>query len=334
MIGVQLRGRLGNQMFQYAAARTLSERLGHSLILASNTLGRPFGVVAHWLGVDGRPPYAGKQQNGILHKAFGCGPTFLLARAFELACPALFHHTFSPRWLTTGEGYSYEAFDESFFKIKSSTWLIGWFQSERYFTGNSDRVREWFKPRQKDARRVADVIARWPVSPEDMVAVHIRRGDYAQIRDGVSDHNQGWLLPMTYYHNALDRIPRNTTLAIFSDDPEWAENAFASRRPWISRGNSALVDMLLMARCRYNVTANSSFSWWAAWLNTRPDKVVFAPKYHLGWNIGCWVPGGIDVPGWEYLKIITNPPRARLDMTDQSNVREIRSLANFTPPRT
>src|SRR5947208_1728535 len=108
MIGLQLKGRLGNQMFQYAAARTLAERLRQPLVLASYTHGRPFGLAAHWLGMDERTPYAGKQQNGILHAAFGRGPNFLLGRALELALPCvqrvLFNQTFSPQRLTTDNG--------------------------------------------------------------------------------------------------------------------------------------------------------------------------------------------------------------------------------------
>ena len=308
MIGLQLRGRLGNQMFQYAAARTLAERLRHTLVLASYTISRRFGLAGHWLGLDERPPYTGKQQNGILCAAFGCGPNFLFGRALELGLPferVLFREAFSPRRLSTDQGHSYEVFDELFFRIKSQTWLSGWFQSERYFVENAKRVREWFQPMPKDARRLDEIVAGWPASSDNMVAVHVRRGDYALIRDGLSDHREGWSLPMKYYHNALDRVPRDAALAIFSDDPEWAQREFANRRPWVSWGNSAVVDMFLIARCRYNVTANSSFSWWAAWLNNRQDKVVLAPKFHLGWKVGCWVPGGVEVAGWEYLQIIS-----------------------------
>jgi Glycosyl transferase family 11 len=307
VIGIQLKGRLGNQMFQYAAARTLAERLGHALVLAGHTVGRPFGVAGHWLGVDKRPPYTGMQQNGILHAAFGRGPSFVYGRALELGLLSfqhvLFHQTFSPRRLTTAEGHSYEVFDQSLFELRSHTWLSGWFQSEGYFAANSARVREWFQPRAEDALRLQEIVAGWPAAPEGMVAVHVRRRDYGQIRDSLSHNDQGWMLPMSYYRIALDRVPRGAALAVFSDDPNWAEREFADRRPWVSRDNSAVVDMFLMARCRWNVTANSSFSWWAAWLNTWRDKVVFAPMYHLGWRFGCWVPGGIEVAGWEYLHV-------------------------------
>lgn len=102
---------------------------------------------------------------------------------------------------------------------------------------------------------------------------------------------------------ALVQLPIGLTVAIFSDDPDWAEREFRKWQPWVSRGESAVVDLFLMARCRYDIIVSSSFSWWAAWLNEQPGKVVFAPKYHLGWRLGRWVPGGIEVPSWNYLKV-------------------------------
>ena len=91
---------------------------------------------------------------------------------------------------------------------------------------------------------------------------------------------------------------------MFSDEPDWAAAEFAHRNPWVSRDNSAALDMYLISRCRWNIIANSSLSWWAAWLNEQPDKIVIAPQYHLGWRVGCWAPGGIDVPGWHYLNVV------------------------------
>lgn len=294
-------------MFQYATARTLAERVGCGLVLAGNTLGRRFGLVGHWLALDEAPGLKGMQQNGVLRAAFERGPDFYLGRAVELAFPCfkwlLFPRAFSPRMTSVCDSMAFEEFDETIFNQVSGTWLSGWFQSEKYFAPNADRVRGWFQPTRRCSRRANELMRQWPSSPENMVGIHVRRGDYARIRDGLGQADQGWLLAMSYYHNALDHIPRDAPLALFSDEPDWAANEFSYRHPWISRGNSAAVDMYLMSQCRWNITANSSFSWWAAWLNAHANKVVFAPKYHLGWRIGNWVPGGIDVAGWKYLDV-------------------------------
>jgi hypothetical protein len=189
--------------------------VGHTLVLASCTIARPFGVVARWLGIDSQAQYAGKQQNGLLNAVFGCGPNFLLGRALELSLPSLqrilFRQSFSPRRVITHQGHSYELFYESFFTINSHTWLSGWFQSEGYFAGNAERVREWFRPKPEDGQRANEIIAQWPTSPEGIVAVHIRRGDY----DGLSDRNEGWLLTAKYYRTALDRSSRCESGYIF-----------------------------------------------------------------------------------------------------------------------
>ena len=309
MIGIQLKGRLGNQMFQYAAARTLAERNGCALLLAGNTLGRRFGIAGHWLTLDEAPGLKGMQQNGVLRAAFECGPNFYLGRAVELTLPwlngMLFPRTFSPRRRALHDGQTFEQFDEAVFSQVSGTWLSGWFQSERYFAENRESVRQWFEPRPAHAREIRELVATWPAPPSEMVAIHVRRGDYALIRDGVGDDEQGWLLPMSYYDDALTRVPANAPLAVFSDDPDWAAQAFADRRPWVSRHNSSVIDMMLMAHCRWNITANSSFSWWAGWLNPHPQKVVIAPRHHLGWKIGQWLPGGIEVEGWNYITVRT-----------------------------
>jgi len=299
-------------MFQYATARTLAEQLDTTLIMSGYTFSRRLEIIGHVLGLDKQRVnkdalQLGMQASALLQSAFGCGPTFVQGRLVELAEPLLrplfCPHYFTPRCeLLDESGRTFEVYDESLSGIKAGTWLEGWFQSEKYFVSNSTRIRDWFRPTQVVKTRLGEVMAEWPELPERMVAIHVRRGDYALIRDGLSDAQHGWVLPLQYYRDALKRLPADAALAIFSDDPDWAAQAFADRHPWVSRNNSAAVDMMLIAQCRYNVIANSSFSWWAAWLNAHANKIILAPKYHLGWRVGRWVPGGIEVAGWTYLE--------------------------------
>lgn len=311
MIGVQLKGRLGNQMFEYAAARTLAERLDCPLLVAGHTTGRRYGVIGHFLQeVPTLKSYLGKsnayQWNGILHSAFGCGPTVVSGRLVELTIPVLrrsmMRRTFRPSQFVVGREH-HERYDDAFWEASCGTWLEGWFQSEHYFARNRDRIARWFSPRPRHQEQLADRMSRWPRSPNEMVGIHIRRGDYANIRGALSNASQGWMLPTRYYRDALERVPRGTGLAVFSDDPDWAERELADLRPWVSRGNDPVVDMLLLAQCKWNITSNSSFSWWSGWLNRSLDKVVLAPRFHLGWRVGRWVPDGIQVEGWHYLDV-------------------------------
>jgi hypothetical protein len=305
VIGIQLKGRLGNQMFQYAAARTLAERIGCATLFAGNTLDWRFGLIGHYIGLDQAGRLKGAQHNGVLHAAFGHGPHFFMGRAIELASPALrrlfFPRAFSPSHMVVSEGSRFEQFDPKFFGQTSGTWLSGWFQSDKYFLTAADRVRAWFKPNDRQFAAIEAVMRVWPAAPESMASVHVRRGDYRSMKFGVA--KSSWALPISYYREAFKRIPSDVRIAMFSDDPDWAAYKFADLRPWISRTQTPVLDLHLMARCRWLVTANSSFSWWAAWLNSRPDRAIFAPKYHLGWRIGQWLPGGIDVAGWTYIDV-------------------------------
>jgi hypothetical protein len=134
------------------------------------------------------------------------------------------------------------------------------------------------------AAAVAAQIKTFPVNPDTMVAIHVRRGDYLAQRDVFSHREIGWALLPSYYQRALAQLPEGLRLAVFSDDVPYARSLLADLNPWLSEGNDHISDLFLMASCRYMIIANSSFSRWAEWLNRSPDKVVITPKYYVGWR--------------------------------------------------
>jgi hypothetical protein len=174
-------------------------------------------------------------------------------------------------------------FDSKFFALGSTVSLFGYFQSERYFSGIAGKLRDYFQPREgfgPQAQAIADAIARSALP----VSVHIRRGDYVKSAETARVHG---VLGATYYRKALSilqgALASPITVFVFSDDPVDAEAVldFVPRdnlvhvrgdpdRPW--------EDMALMGQCRHHVIANSSFSWWGAWLNSSSDKIVVAPR--------------------------------------------------------
>jgi hypothetical protein len=174
-------------------------------------------------------------------------------------------------------------FDPNFFALGRSVSLYGYFQSEYYFADIADKLRDYFQPRDAlgpQAQAMADMIARSDIP----VSVHIRRGDYVKSAETARVHGS---LGAAYYKKALHvlqgTLASRITLFVFSDDPGDADAAldFVPRdhlfhvrgdpdRPW--------EDMALMTRCRHHVIANSSFSWWGAWLNPNLDKIVVAPR--------------------------------------------------------
>jgi hypothetical protein len=140
-----------------------------------------------------------------------------------------------------------------------------------------------------------------------MAAIHVRRTDYLTHPEcqmsPLGDPELGLTLPSAYYTKALSSLPSGLKFAIFSDDPGFASELFAHLDPWVSPGDSPARDMLLMSSCRFQVIANSSFSWWAAWLNRAQNKVIIAPRFHMGWRIRTWYPGDTEVDGWQYVDV-------------------------------
>ena len=136
------------------------------------------------------------------------------------------------------------------------------------------------------------------VTGEKSVAVHIRRGDYLQINGA---------LPMDYYERALrlicDKMGKDLSFYIFSDDLDYCrdyfkrhENALNITYVQYESDNTTLDDLLIMSKCKSMIIANSTYSWWAAWLNQNPDKIVICPEW------GMW--SGDFYPGeWERLPV-------------------------------
>lgn len=302
MIAVQLLGQLGNQMFQYAAARLTAERLGMPLMVHGdllNQLDQTFfdrGGVAGELG----DAFPGVKQSkaGVMLQAWRRTAG---QKAYGEVSSELFPLMFTPRGPKDLTLANSEAYDNRFETLVDGTVFYGFFQSERYFKAEQAKVRQWYVPSAGSLAQIDKLERTLPAPVDQMVCIHVRRGDYLAQRDGAADPALGWALPHSYYEAALARIPKGVKFAVFSDDTDYARKVFGHLEPWVSQGQSGLVDMMLMARCRHMIIANSSMSWWSAWLNSRKDKVVIAPKYHLGCHIGRWVPGDIEVEGWEYI---------------------------------
>jgi hypothetical protein len=304
MIGVDLAGGLGNQLFQYAAARVAAQRLGCSLVVRHAPVGPRSLLRNIWyrrvLADVGAFPRVSQAALGIaLHAA-----SELIGDASSSRIRSyLFPNVFSPTVLKIeGSPYGNEIYDSRFREIESGTLLRGYFQSPQYFSGFEHDVAHWFTPSSECQAAVAALVETFPAPPDRMVAIHVRRGDYLAQRDVFSHPETGWALPTRYYKQAIEQLPPSLKLAVFSDDIHYAQSLFGQYDPWLPPGNDRLVDLFLMASCRYMIIANSSYSWWAAWLNSRSDKIVIAPKYHVGWRMKTWYFRDIRTPGWHYVE--------------------------------
>lgn len=159
----------------------------------------------------------------------------------------------------------------SFFnKTLKNTYLNGYWQNQHFFLKHKEDVLNIFKFKEPENL----------FNKKNTVAVHIRRGDYL-INKAAKDVLG--VLPQDYYFNAFDFIfekVSNSIFYIFSDDINWAKNNFKYKNInfVFAENQNPCADLNQMSLCEHNIIANSSFSWWGAWLNRNPDKIVIAPQ--------------------------------------------------------
>ena len=152
--------------------------------------------------------------------------------------------------------------------------MNGYFQSEEFFANITSEIRDEFTAVKLSSDRVKELRAEINAKPS--IAVHIRRGDYSASR-------AHFTLPGHYYNEAIRNLETETNplrLFFFSDDPEWVNSQpFAKKGTVVSDGVlSAIEEFAIMRSCDHFVIANSTFSWWAAWLGSNPAKRVIAPS--------------------------------------------------------
>lgn len=276
MIIVKLMGGLGNQMFQYAAGRSLAYRNNTELKLdisflesiQTGSTRRAYelqflnitGDVAspsEILRLTGMPPNRFKRYLLPLTKALGFSRD-----AGHIHEEAHFH------------------FDPAFLHLPDNTYLTGYWQSEKYFNDIKEMIRREFTvrlPLGGGDRSVADRI-----QAVNSVSLHIRRGDFIEDEGTRRIHET---CGIEYYDKCIETIRRlvNTPhLFVFSDDPAWAKkNLVPAVSMEIIEHNlpdRGYEDMRLMTMCKHHIIANSTFSWWGAWLGNNEDKIVLAPR--------------------------------------------------------
>lgn len=160
---------------------------------------------------------------------------------------------------------------------------FGYWQTEKYFHSIRDVLEEKFSFKMNNISPATQQMYHL-LQEKNSVSIHIRRGDFIS-QEYLKTH--GLVCDKTYYDKAISIVNDKLTFplfVVFSDDIEWVKTNISIPDPiyidWNSR-NDAWQDMFLMSQCRHNIIANSSFSWWGAWLNQNPDKLVIAPSSFL-----------------------------------------------------
>lgn len=272
MIISHLIGGLGNQMFQYAASRALSLERDVPLYLDVQDfkgyalhngyeLNRVFNINAQLAG------------NAELEKVLGW-------RAYSPVRKKLYRPQLSKfrgkRMFVDTQFSSWRQINE----VPNDCYLMGNWQTEHYFKNFQETIRADFSFRLPPAGRNA-VLAE-QIKSDVAISLHVRRGDYVANPSSLAFHG---LCSLDYYRRAIDYISArvaNPVFYIFSDDIPWVRENLLLEYPCHyvdhNKGDESYNDLRLMSLCKHHIIANSSFSWWGAWLNPRTDKIVVAPQ--------------------------------------------------------
>lgn len=275
MIIARLMGGLGNQMFQYAAARTLALRLGVELKLDLS-----------FFNQENRETTPRSYELDVFRIA--AAPATLeelsVAESLSVRNDSIFSRLKGVLSGQREEPFLYREphfqYDPELLKQPDGTVLSGYWQSERYFVEHRPLLLSEFTLKNGMESRYQEIEA--DIDSSESVAVHIRRGDYAS-NPAVADYHG--LCSLDYYHKAAAIMARQLKAPrffLFSDDPDWVAGSLKLSSPSTVASfkdcTSPASELLLFSRCSHAIIANSSFSWWGGWLNQNRNKIVIAPE--------------------------------------------------------
>jgi hypothetical protein len=262
-----LEGGLGNQLFQYAVGRAVAQRTGSRLFLDCSFY---------------RKKQCRTYQLGSLHVKGTRLPTSV-ARLFN----GIEGNSTCKRWIKNQLGKNLarlqdrgRGYDSRIASLPGHCRLTGPWQCEKYFASIRESLLSELQPRESIIHHLQPVLQR--VQSTNAVAVHIRRGDlvtndYYRERIGT--------LPADYYASAFSQVTADHPDAeffVFTEDADWAQKHLRSTRPLTIVSavltRTPVEDLFVMSQCRHFIIANSTFSWWGAWLSQCPDKTVIAPS--------------------------------------------------------
>jgi hypothetical protein len=255
-------GRLANQMFQYASLKGIATNCGYDFCIPPKDV-------------------FGNRDNNVRNSDVTIYDCFNLSNVKKniISNPIVQESGFD--------------FDKNIFNnCPDNIDLFGYFQSGKYFKHIENDIRKDFTFNE-NLLEICDSFIKENFENSDVISLHIRRGDY------VSNPNHP-VQTLEYYKEALDRMP-DLPVIVFSDDHEWCkqQDLFLPDRFSVSEGNSTDADLCLMSLCRYHIIANSSFSWWGAWL-AKSNKVV-APRNWFGGDCSKKNTKDLYLSDWEIL---------------------------------
>ncbi|OHD05273.1 MAG: hypothetical protein A2086_08585 [Spirochaetes bacterium GWD1_27_9] len=276
MIGIKIGGGLGNQMFQYAFGYVVAKKFSTSF-------------------------YLEKRNQFKLDKYFSL-------RILENSINSLIKPLYKMQTkLGKIKMYDWEDFGtktpESFIsQIKDNIYYCGYFQSEKYFEGFYKDLQKIFKIKKEYIEQFNSKYEKF-YKENKVIAIHIRRGDYINFGDD-SLGGKNMTLPISYYTNCLKQIKDISSYKIIfiSDDIEFVKKEFGQKENYFFESNNEIIDFQVILNADKVIMSNSSFSWWASYLNIKATD-IYCPNYWLGFKIGTENPIGIVCKKWTRLDI-------------------------------
>jgi len=288
MIIVKLIGGLGNQMFQYAAGRSLAHYLNTEFkldisafehypdrfyALGNFRIQENFASPKDIYYLSGRPKTTSQK---LLHRTNGVLTSFFSKFGIEAFRFKQRNSTHQPHLFIEPHFH----FDQNFLNLQDNVYLDGYWQSERYFKDIEEIISKEFTVKEPLAGKNLELGNK--IHSCESVSLHIRRGDYVSDPKMAKIHG---VSPLEYYYTAIQNLTDHLTdphFFIFSDDPKWVDNNLHIPHPFTlvyhNGPEAAHEDLRLMSFCKNHIIANSSFSWWGAWLSPNSDKIVITPK--------------------------------------------------------
>ena len=277
---IKLMGGLGNQMFQYAFAFVLAKKFGTQITLdlswfenvktSENVTSREFDLDVFNLDYESATQedlekIVRSDDRSIVQK--------LLWKAFKVK-------KYNPQKNAIIQKVGYN-FDKNLLS-SSKYYYCGYFQNEKYFVNEREELLKCFSSKLPLDEKTQGFLNQ--ILATNSVSIHVRRGDYVTLECVNKFHGTCGL---DYYQKAIEYIAKhvkNPHFFLFSDDIDWVIKNLKIEHPFTvvdSNQEKGWLDLELMKQCKHNIVANSSFSWWGAWLNENPQKIVIAPKK---WN--------------------------------------------------
>ena len=288
MIIVRVSSGLGNQMFQYALYLSLKERKDDVKMDLSYY---DFNSPHNGYELDSVFGIVGDVASNQESLEFGD-----IKRGFLSRARRKFVYLKKTHYKEKKFSYNREVFEID------NVYLSGYWQTEKYFCEIENKIKSAFVFKRDIGEYNASIIRK--MREKESVSIHIRRGDYEGETKTSKKH--GRICDLDYYEKAIRfmklRVGKSD-FYVFSDEPNWVrENLKIENAVYVdwNTGKNSYLDMQLMSNCRHNIIANSSFSWWGAWLNDNTEKIVVAP--------GKWFNSDEDISdivplGWHKLMI-------------------------------